>query len=233
MDLPNTRFAHEDTHSGRLLPLDLDDDEIGIQADAEMDANILRLVSGIRTLSRFSLCLLATKRIHVLDSTSTQSDETRNAKNVKECICGRHIVPVSNVDQLKHRLREVRKLVEIIPPYLRPGFDFEGSALPGAADETRALQFETMAAGIAVSNLWIQHTLLESIFACSLDTGARFEVPGFSGPVGIWEVRENICSQMLQALERLSPASIEPNGGVMVSRASSVYMTICQSLSRI
>lgn len=210
----------------------LDDEEFGPQVDASMDADAQRIVSGIITLVRFSLCLLSSKQSQVIDPTSVQPPETRARQAAKQCVCGRHIVPVSNVDQLKHRLHEVRKLVEEIPPYLMPGFEFpQEDYRAGSVDTTKALQFQTMAAGIAVSSLWIQHTLLESIIACSAESGTQFDLKENSGAVDVWEVRERICSQMLQALDLLSAEAIEPNSGVIVSRPPILAITSSDFLS--
>ena len=84
------------------------------------------------------------------------------------------------------------------------------------SEDVTGAQIESLRANIQVTRLWLQSTLLETLFA--LEKGREPASGGQSNTDNQhWHQREYICQQLLSVIYNISQCNLEPNGNSLVS----------------
>lgn len=210
------RFAFEECDAEQLLPMELDDDDIHPTEVQKPSSPEMPIILGFIESLRIHTCLSSVVKESVPAVETWCESEHLHRRVIGKCQCGRRISPVTSIQILEYRLRKLEGLLLALPPELclplRPSA--EGSE--PISHDLRRVQLESMIANIYVTNLWAQSCLWESMVALSRPSQVSSEDIPRQNVLNVWQKREEICWKLLDTLKRLSPASIEANGMILV-----------------
>ncbi|KAB8360961.1 hypothetical protein FH972_024693 [Carpinus fangiana] len=224
------RFAFEEADAEHLYLLNLDDEVIlpdRLQTEATSQTP---LIAGLVASSRIHICLSSIIKESIPVLTTWSGPQSSTKRIVGNCECGRMISPVSAVEILNYRLEKVRGILDDLPSelHLPPQPSLEDDEKSQHPKAVRCMQYESMAANIHITALWAQSILLESIIAVSgrsKDTNAHDISLSFDE---VWTQREKICRQVLSTIKRLSSASVEASGMILIYKIRQVAATLME-----
>lgn len=118
------------------------------------------------------------------------------------------------VRSLKYRIEDLQAVSQELVPRL----EHWTVTLEPRLDDSEIIKgshLESLRANVQVTRLWLQSTLLETLFAIERDGKT------FSNQIDpenkYWNQREEICQQLLLVLYNFRQCSLEPNGNSLVS----------------
>lgn len=198
-----------------LMPLDVDDEFITAEEVFTQPPGKTPLVAGFNALTMINNCVISIIKDPALPLLTCDDTRATPRTHLGTCECGRHIQAASLPTLIQARLRKTRNVVDGLPIELGPWSSPSNPLSDGTSDSVLFAQYESMKANIHVTHLWVQSLLLERLIASSNGEGR----PGsgdYPDKERIWEMREDICQQLLHLLNNISQANLEPNGYFLV-----------------
>ena len=213
-DSISDRLIFESADAELLMPLEVDDEYITAENILLQPQGRPSVVVGFNALTRINNCLVTIFRDPTLPVLSSEEMNTNPRCALGRCKCGRHIQPASMTSLIQGRLRKVKHVLDDIPTELGT-WSSPNEHSPARAPDILTSQYESMKANIHVTHLWVQSLLLERLIIASGDRH-NSHTSDFPNHQQIWEMREDICRQLLCLLNKISQANLEPNGYFLV-----------------
>jgi hypothetical protein len=197
------------------MPIEVDDEMIHENFVHPQPPDELSITAGFTVSSKIFWAGLS----------SLDPPDSEGAK-VQYCNCVRSKRPDLELKHFKHRLYDLKYMLDNVPPQLRQWATVRDDAeddhgLDLAKQKQKRIlkaQFESMRANIHVTHLWLQSIILDQIDALRLRE-PNLESLGLAPPGSkeLWAEREDICRQLLHVLHGIPEIHLEPNGHHLVS----------------
>lgn len=211
------RFIFDSADAELLMPLDVDDEYITAQQVHPQPQGRTSLTVGFNALNYINNCLVTIIKDPLLPLLSCTEPTIDHRSLLQTCVCGRHVKPASIAALVQARLEKTRPVLDHLPDELRPwSSNSEPSLVDSSTDAVLFSQYESMKANIHVTHLWVQSILFERYVACRQTSSTSNPAIDCPSEERIWEMREDICRQLLHLLNNISQANLEPNGHFLV-----------------
>ncbi|KAL1305440.1 hypothetical protein AAFC00_002322 [Neodothiora populina] len=221
------RFMFDTVDAELLMPLDVDDEFIFPHEVPAQPPGRTPLVAGFNALTLINNCLVSIIKDPALPLLSCTDANSSHRTALGQCACGRLIQKASISSLVQARLQKTRHVLDHLPPELRlwPSHDQPNAAL-AVSDPILYAQYESMKANIHVTHLWVQSLLLERFISTTPISQGSDGSDGHVDMSQIWEMREDICRQLLRLLSNISQANLEPNGYILILKTRQVAASL-------
>lgn len=175
---------------------------------------------GFNALRRIDNCMVSAilPRNMTLCETCPRAETREQPVSLGICECGKLIRPIPLKRMIQARLRELRYILDDLPIELGP---WQSLRAPRIYGKLRSSQYENMRANIHVTHVWAQSLLLERLVSLSeastQSTSPEDTLEDGPSRAAIWDMREDLCRQLLHLLSNVSQQNLEPNGAPLVS----------------
>lgn len=220
-DTLSDRYAFDKTDADLLTPLEVDDEHITASEILDPSLTEPSLVVGFNALTRINSCLTSFPHDQQPLVTCAFDDEDPNPRHLLgRCLCSRNIKSLPPLQVLRHRLQKAWSVCDNVHPILRLRTGVHTLLNPRSSasnDRIRDLQFDIMKVDVHVTGLWSQSTLLETVVALEANTAIDTEpVEQKLNAEQIWEMRQEICQNLLRVLNDIPLDAMLPHGLILV-----------------
>lgn len=193
----------ESIDSEALWPLDVDDEWITDDGVLQQPPGVLSLTTGFNAEKKIVTCLMLTKR------------NARQWANPESSPLDGDIQPTSQPPDIKSRLQMLKFVLDDLPPHL----ELWRIITAPEQESVRLSQYDVQRASIHLTHLWAQSLLIERIQGRSTrGDGVEGNSQSQKPPEEIhpWEMKEDLCRQLLHLLSTSQQSSLEAGGRAIV-----------------
>ncbi|KAK4494219.1 hypothetical protein PRZ48_014517 [Zasmidium cellare] len=207
-----TNDLAQNIESEELVPLNVDDEYITEEQVENQPARTLSIMAGFIAEKRILACLASIWHQSVLRKAHSLASSAEESYSVAKCECGREIMVKAEITVLTDCLRRLRYLLDDIPGPLS-AFRRTSPADESEFDNDDSNKFIIQKTNLHVTLYWAQNYVIECLLQHTADRSSDTNLPD---EVNLWELRDNLCRDLLLMLAEIPLSNIQKNGFILV-----------------